>query len=89
MRRESVATLRVGNWKANGAPERRVKGARSGYPVPALVMRYLICTCGRSYTRVRDGDPRTRPSSGPSWGKRRSAARGPMTGKNIWRLCKV
>lgn len=92
MRRESVATLRVrhldGTWGLRGV---LVKGGRTrDIPLPAAVMQFLwsyveqvLCLQGAAL----DADM---PIFWSSWGRRGvGKVRQPMTGKNIWRLCKV
>ena len=92
MRRESVATLQVrhldGLWGLRGV---RVKGGKTrDIPLPDSVMRYLhayVATVVAAHKAVLL--PET-PVFWSTWGKRGIGnSRAPMTGKNIWRLCKV
>jgi integrase len=91
MRRESVATLRVrhldGSWGLRGV---KVKGGKTrDIPVPAAVMKFLQVYLQRVLSREETVGPDT-PLFWSSWGRRvvgKTCA--PMTGKNIWRLCKV
>jgi integrase/recombinase XerC len=92
MRRESVATLRVqhldGVWGLRGV---RVKGGKTrDIPLPAAVMQFLQVYVERVLgTVVERVDPET-PLFWSTWGRRGvGKTRAPMTGKNIWRLCKV
>jgi integrase/recombinase XerC len=92
MRRQSVATLQVrhldGKWGLRGV---LVKGGQTrDIPLPAAVMEYL-------QTYVHDGLSVELGTMGPetplfwsTWGRRvKGKTREPMSGKNIWRLCKV
>jgi integrase/recombinase XerC len=92
MRRESVATLRVqhldGVWGLRGV---RVKGGKTrDIPLPAAVMQFLQVYVERVLGAVGERvDPET-PLFWSTWGRRGvGKTRAPMTGKNIWRLCKV
>ena len=92
MRRASVATLQArhldGLW---GLRRVRVKGGRTrDIPLPEPVMRYLHTYVEQivapSVTRLT---PET-PVFWSVWGRRSFGMhRAPMTGKNIWRLCKL
>ncbi len=92
MRRGSVATLQArhldGMW---GLRRVRVKGGRTrDIPLPEPVMRYLHAyveqVVAPSVTRLM---PET-PIFWSVWGRRSVGMhRAPMTGKNIWRLCKL
>jgi integrase/recombinase XerC len=92
MRRASVATLQArhldGLW---GLRRVRVKGGRTrDIPLPEPVMRYLHSYVEQivapSVTRLM---PET-PIFWSVWGRRSIGMhRAPMTGKNIWRLCKL
>src|SRR5713226_8574732 len=92
MRRESVATLRVhhldGTWGLRGV---RVKGGKKrDIPLPAAVMQFMSVYVEHFLVRhVEKIEPDT-PLFWSSWGRRGiGKTRAPMTGKNIWRLCKV
>ncbi len=92
MRRESVATLRVeqldGEWGLRGV---RVKGGKvRDVPVPARscgsYSSYVTTILTPAHGTLTPGTP----LFWSSWGKRGTGkTRAPMTGKNIWRLCKV
>jgi integrase/recombinase XerD len=91
MRRESVATLRFqhldGTWGLRGV---KVKGGKTrDIPLPAAVMKFLQAYVDRVLSRVETVGPET-PLFWSTWGRRVvGKTRAPMTGKNIWRLCKV
>ncbi len=92
MRRESVATLQVhhldGTWGLRGV---RVKGGKTrDIPLPAAVMAFLETYVERVLRReVEQIGPET-SLFWSTWGRRAvGKTRAPMTGKNIWRLCKV
>jgi integrase/recombinase XerC len=92
MRRESVATLQArhldGLWGLRGV---RVKGGKTrDIPLPESVMRYLHTYLKQIVApKVGFVTPET-PLFWSTWGKRGIGThRSPMTGKNIWRLCKV
>ena len=92
MRRESVATLQVrhldGAW---GLRNVRVKGGKTrDIPLPSAVMvfthEYVVRVLKRE---TQKGGPDT-PLFWSTWGRRVvGKTRAPMTGKNVWRLCKV
>jgi integrase/recombinase XerC len=92
MRRASVATLQVrhldGDWGLRGV---QVKGGKTrDIPLPASVMRHLH-TYVQHVVQPQVGvlTPET-PLFWSTWGKRgMGTTRRPMTGKNLWRLCKV
>jgi integrase/recombinase XerC len=92
MRRESVATLGVRNlapgWGLRGVV---VKGGKTrDIPLPGVVTQYL-----EQYVEqvvAKENGPLTpdTPLFWSSWGRpRQGKARRPMSGKNIWRLCKT
>ncbi len=92
MRRESVATLALshidGTWGLRGV---RVKGGKTrDIPLPAAVMQFLQAYIERVLKKeVEQVGPAT-PLFWSTWGRRAvGKTRAPMTGKNIWRLCKV
>jgi integrase/recombinase XerC len=91
MRRESVATLRVqhldGPWGLRGV---KVKGGKTrDIPLPAAVVKFLQAYVQRVLARIDTIGPET-PLFWSTWGRRVvGKTRAPMTGKNIWRLCKV
>ncbi len=92
MRRESAATLQVhhldGTWGLRGV---RVKGGKTrDIPLPAAVMAFLEAYVERVLRKeVESIGPET-PLFWSTWGRRAvGKTRAPMTGKNIWRLCKV
>jgi site-specific recombinase XerD len=92
MRRESVATLRVGHldgeWGLRGVLSKG--GKVRDIPVPGVVMRLLHGYVQGSLTvEVGTVAPET-PLFWSTWGRRSvGKIRAPMTGKNVWRLCKV
>jgi site-specific recombinase XerD len=90
MRRESVATLRVRHldaaWGLRGV---RVKGGKTrDIPLPTAVTQFL-----QAYvegTVAKDMHTSDTPLFWSTWGRRSGGkTRAPMTGQNIWRLCKV
>jgi len=92
MRRESVATLQARHLDALWGLRRvRVKGGHTrDIPLPEPVMRYLHAYV----TQVLTPSVTTLASETPLfwsvWGRRSIGKhRAPMTGKNIWRLCKL
>src|SRR5215467_1957414 len=93
MRREAVATRRMqhldGTWGPRGV---RVKGGKTrDIPLPSVAMQFLQAYVERVLV------PQVETVVGPetplfwsTWGRRAvGMTRAPMTGKNIWRLCKV
>ena len=92
MRRESVATLRVGQLDGEwGLRNVRVKGGKvRDVPVPAPVMGFLDVYAETVLAPELGPLSPDTPLFWSSWGKRgMGRTRAPMTGKNIWRLCKV
>jgi site-specific recombinase XerD len=91
MRRESVAMLRVnqldGNWGLRGV---LVKGGTvRDIPVPASVMDFLHGYVQQVLIPSQDMMTPDAPLFWSTWGRRTvGKIRRPMTGKNIWRLCK-
>ena len=92
MRRESVATLQVrhldGEWSFRTV---FVKGGKTrDIPLPAAVMQFLAVYVERVVgAQVEKVTPDT-ALFWSTWGRRSvGKVRAPMTGKNIWRLCKV
>jgi integrase/recombinase XerC len=92
MRRASVAALRVrhleGTWGFRGVP---VKGGTvRDIPAPGPVMRFLHAYVAQVLRgEVGEVTPDT-PLFWSTWGRTTGGPlRRPMTGKNIWRLCKV
>jgi integrase/recombinase XerC len=92
MRRESVATLRVqhldGTWGLRGV---RVKGGKTrDIPLPSAVMQFLQAYVERVLGKQIEHVGPEIPLFWSTWGRRGvGKTRAPMTGKNIWRLCKV
>jgi len=92
MRRESVATLRVqhldGAWGLRGV---RVKGGKTrDIPLPSVVMKFLQAYVERILVKQLEKVGPETPLFWSTWGRRAvGKTRAPMTGKNIWRLCKV
>jgi len=92
MRRESVATLQARHLDALWGLRRvRVKGGRTrDIPLPEPVMRYLHAYVEQFVApAVGVLTPET-PLFWSVWGRRSIGKHcAPMTGKNIWRLCKL
>ena len=92
MRREAMATLRVGHLDSTWGPRGVcTKGGKlRDVPLPAVVMRFLhVYVQGVLTAELGKVTPET-PLFWSSWGRRAvGKMRAPMTGKNIWRLCKV
>jgi integrase/recombinase XerC len=92
MRRESVATLRIHHlddtWGLRGV---LVKGGRTrDIPLPEAVMHFLWTYVDQVVGQQVQTLNSDTPLFWSSWGKRGiGKTRQPMTGKNIWRLCKV
>jgi len=92
MRRGSVARLCVRNlyseWGLRGVP---VKGGRTrDIPLPAAVMQYLHGYVHNVVARENDPVTPDTPLFWSAWGRRnKGKVRRPMTGQNLWRLCKV
>jgi site-specific recombinase XerD len=92
MRRESVATLQVRHldhpWGLRGV---RVKGGKTrDIPLPSAVTEYLQQYVQRVLSTEREPVGPETPLFWSTWGRRIvGKTRAPMTGKNIWRLCKV
>jgi integrase/recombinase XerC len=92
MRRESVATLCVrnlyGEWGLRGVV---VKGGNTrDIPLPGIVMQYLHRYVDEVVAEENGPVTPDTPLFWSSWGRRHHGkVRRPMTGKNIWRLCKV
>ena len=92
MRRQSVASLRLrhldGEWGLRGVP---TKGGKThDLPLPAPVMRFLHQYVERVLSRELDTVTPDTPLFWSTWGRRTvGKTRAPMTGKNIWRLCKT
>ncbi len=92
MRRDSAATLRVGHldghWGLRGV---RAKGGKiRDIPVPASVMEFLHAYVEHILMRELEGVTPETPLFWSVWGRKSvGKIRRPMTGKNIWRLCKV
>ncbi len=92
MRRESVATLRVhhldGAWGLRGV---RVKGGKTrDIPLPSAVVKFLQVYMKLVLVKQLEAIGPETPLFWSTWGRRAvGKTRAPMTGKNIWRLCKV
>jgi integrase/recombinase XerC len=92
MRRESVATLRVrhldGAW---GLRNVLVKGGKTrDIPLPSRVMDFLHAYVERVIFHTAEKLGPDTPLFWSTWGRRSvGKTQAPMTGKNIWRLCKV
>jgi len=92
MRRASVARLRARHldfkWGLRGV---QVKGGKTmDIPLPSAVMQFLeVYVRGPLSEHVERVDPNT-PLFWSTWGRRAvGKIRAPMTGRNIWRLCKL
>jgi integrase/recombinase XerC len=92
MRRESVATLQVrhldGAWGLRGV---RVKGGKTrDIPLPTAVTQFLQTYVEGTVAKDMDTVTSDTPLFWSTWGRRSGGkTRAPMTGQNIWRLCKV
>jgi site-specific recombinase XerD len=92
MRRESVATLQIrhldGLW---GLRNVRVKGGKTrDIPLPSAVMAFLHEYVARVLENQGEKVGPETPLFWSTWGRRSvGKTRAPMTGKNIWRLCRV
>jgi integrase/recombinase XerC len=92
MRRESIATLCVRHldpeWGLRGV---RVKGGKTrDIPLPSAVTAFLATYVERVLRMELDVVEPDTPLFWSTWGRRAvGKTRAPMTGKNIWRLCKV
>ncbi len=92
MRRGSVANLCVrhlyAEWGLRGVP---VKGGKTrDIPLPVVVMQYLHGYVEKVVARENGAVTPDTPLFWSSWGRRyKGKVRQPMTGQNIWRLCKV
>jgi site-specific recombinase XerD len=92
MRRHSVATLRVRHldpvW---GLRDVQVKGGKTqDIPLPVPVIQFLNLYVDRILARECEGLTPDTPLFWSTWGKRTiGKTRAPMTGKNVWRLCKI
>jgi integrase/recombinase XerC len=92
MRRESVATLRVDHLDTEwGLRSVLTKGGKvRDIPVPAPVMRFLHTYVQHVLMRELGSITPETPLFWSSWGRKGvGKIRQPMTGKNVWRLCKV
>lgn len=92
MRRGSVAALRLrhldAEWGLRGV---LVKGGKTrDIPLPQAVMQFLGVYVERVLAKQIDRVGPETPLFWSTWGKRNlGKVRAPMTGKNVWRLCKV
>jgi len=92
MRRESVATLQVRHldleWGLRGV---RVKGGKTrDIPLPTAVTRFLQTYMKGTLAKEMEIVTPDTPLFWSTWGRRSGGkTRAPMTGQNIWRLCKV
>ena len=92
MRRESVATLRVRHVDPEwGLREVRVKGGTCrDIPLPRAVTRVIREYIEQGLSTTVGTLTSETPLFWSTWGRRSGGkTRAPMTGKNIWRLCKV
>lgn len=92
MRRESVATLQVRHldaaWGLRGV---RVKGGKTrDIPLPAAVNQFLQTYIAGALAKDMGTVTPETPLFWSTWGRRSGGkTRAPMTGQNVWRLCKV
>jgi integrase/recombinase XerC len=92
MRRESVATLQVrhldGEWGLRGV---RVKGGKTrDIPLPTAVNQFLQTYIELTLAKDMETVTPDTPLFWSTWGRRSGGkSRAPMTGQNVWRLCKV
>lgn len=92
VRRETVATLQVGHldltWGLRGV---RVKGGKlQDIPVPAIVMQFVAAYVERVLLPEVGTVTAETPLFWSTWGRKQvGKVRQPMTGKNVWRLCKL
>jgi site-specific recombinase XerD len=92
MRRDSVATLRVRNVDPEWAIRNvRVKGGKTrDIPLPAAVTQCLQSFVDQVVSKEAGTITADTPIFWSTWGQaRRGKVRYPMTGKNLWRLCKT
>jgi integrase/recombinase XerC len=92
MRRESVATLGVRNLDREwGLRDVLVKGGKTqDIPLPSAVSWFMQVYVERVLTKVVQRVGPETPLFWSTWGRRSvGKTRAPMTGKNVWRLCKV
>ena len=92
MRRESVATLRVQHLDETwGLRDVRVKGGKTrDIPLPPAVMKFLQAYAQLVLVKQVEKVTPATPLFWSTWGRRAvGKTHAPMTGKNIWRLCKV
>lgn len=92
MRRESVATLLVGQLNgAYGLLGVRCKGDKvRDVPVPGPVLQFLQSYIEADLVPVLGKVTAETPLFWSTWGRRSvGIGRAPMTGKNVWRLCKL
>jgi len=92
MRRESVATLRVRNLDPEwGLRNVRVKGGKTrDIPLPHAVSQFLHAYVDQHLPTLTSPVTSDTPLFWSSWGQQRQGkVRRPITGKNIWRLCKT
>ncbi len=92
MRRESVATLQARHLDALWGLRRvRVKGGYTrDIPLPEPVMHYLHAYVEQWVAPVVERLTPETPLFWSVWGRKSMGQhRAPMTGKNIWRLCKL
>src|SRR5262249_34692966 len=92
MRRDSVATLRVRHID-EGYGLRRVltKGGKTrDIPLPGAVIEFLRTYIERELAHHVEKITAETPLFWSTWGRKGSGkTRAPMTGKNVWRLCKI
>jgi site-specific recombinase XerD len=92
MRRESVATLRIRNLDPEwGLRNVRVKGGKTrDIPLPHAVSQFLHAYVDQHLPTLTSPVTSDTPFFWSLWGQQRQGkVRRPITGKNIWRLCKT
>ena len=92
MRRESVATLQVRQLDGErGLRGVRVKGGKTrDIPLPTAVTQFLQTHIKEALAKDMEMVTPDTPLFWSRWGRRSGGkTRAPMTGQNIWRLCKV
>jgi integrase/recombinase XerC len=92
LRRGSCAGLCVrnlyGEWGLRGVPEKG--GNTRDIPLPSVVMQYVHGYVAKVLTTENGPVTPDTPLFWSSWGRRHQGkVHRPMTGQNIWRLCKV
>ena len=92
MRRDSVSSLRVRNvapdWGLRGVLGKR--GKTRDIPLPSVVTQYLHQYIDNVVAKENGPITPDTPLFWSTWGRRHQDKQSkPMTGKNVWRLCKT